>query len=75
MKNTSAINIDIEGSEKYLGDLFKYMSKYDTSILLSLHPPFWEKDKEIIINNLIKSFEKYTIICPFEYKEIKKYQR
>ena len=63
-------NIDIEGSEKYLTQTFAYLAKRDATILLSLHTPYWEIGKEQIVNNLMKEFVKYTIICPFNYTEI-----
>lgn len=63
-------NIDIEGSEKYLSEVFSYLARKDAAILLSLHAPYWEKDKEQIVNNLMREFAKYKIICPFEYTEI-----
>lgn len=64
-------NIDIESSEKYLAPVFAYLARKDAAILLSLHAPYWETGKEQIVNNLMKEFVKYQIICPFNYTEIK----
>jgi len=64
-------NVDIEGSERYLAQTFAYLSKKDAAILLSLHAPYWEQGKEQIVNNLMREFVKYQIICPFNYTEIK----
>ena len=64
-------NIDIESSEKYLAPVFAYLARKDATILLSLHAPYWETGKEQIVNNLMKEFVKYQIICPFNYTEIK----
>jgi len=71
LKNTNAINIDIEGSEKYLIETLKYLSGQNIAILLSLHPKWWNQDKPVVTNNLLESFKKYDIICPFSYEVIK----
>ena len=64
-------NVDIEGSEKYLAGVFSYLARKDAAILLSMHAPYWEQGKEQIVNNLMREFAKYQIICPFNYTEIK----
>lgn len=72
IRNINTINIDIEGSEHYMGELFACFSQVkDIAILLSLHPPFWTKDKDKIIANMLESINKYTTLCPFKYTEIK----
>ena len=72
IRNINTINIDIEGSERYMGELFAYFAQVkDIAILLSLHPPFWTKDKDKIISNMLESINKYTTLCPFKYTEIK----
>jgi FkbM family methyltransferase len=73
LKNTSAINIDIEGSERYLGDMFNYFKNKDVAILLSLHNPFWQ-DNVKTANDMYSYIQKYTIIDPFTYNEISKSQ-
>lgn len=70
LRDVNCINADIEGSERYLTETFKYLSTKNIAILLSLHPPFWGKDKGMVVPELLKSFQGYKIICPFEYKEI-----
>ena len=72
IRNINTINMDIEGSECYMGELFSFFQDKDVAILLSLHPPFWTKEKDKIIANLLDSIQKYTILCPFTYNEIKK---
>lgn len=64
-------NVDIEGSEIMLKDVFKYLERKDAVILLSLHSPFW-KDKVKSAINMYHSIENYTILCPFTYNEISK---
>ena len=64
-------NIDIDSSEKYLAPVFAYLARKDAKILFSLHAPYWETGKEQFVNNLMKEFVKYQIICPFYYTEIK----
>jgi hypothetical protein len=72
IKNINCMNIDIEGAERYMGELFAYFAQIkDIAILLSLHPPFWTSEKDKIIANLLDSMRKYTILCPFKYNEIK----
>ena len=63
-------NIDIEGSEKYLYDVFAYLAKKDVKILLSLHAPYWINEKEQVVNKLMPEFAKYNIICPHNYTYI-----
>lgn len=71
IKNINAINIDIESSEIYMGDLLRYFERRNAAILLSLHNPFW-KDKEKSARDIFNMIKGYTIINPFTYNEIKK---
>lgn len=71
LNKTNCINIDIEGSEKYLCDLFKYLSiRKDISVLLSLHSPYWGKDQDQVSKNISESIKKFTILDPFSYKQL-----
>lgn len=72
LHRASCINIDIEGSEKYLCDLFQYLSvNQNISVLLSLHPPYWGKDQEKVSKEIYESIKKFVIIDPFSYRQIK----
>lgn len=73
LKNINAINIDIESSEIYMKDVFKYFENKKVAILLSLHNPFWQ-DKAKSASDIYNYIQKYTILDPFTYNEITKPQ-
>lgn len=73
IKNINTMNIDIESSEIYMKDVFKYFEDKNIAILLSLHNPFWQ-DKIKSANYIYSYIKGYTILDPFTYNEITKPQ-
>jgi len=68
LADVNTLNIDIEGSERLLTEVF-YKLDGRKHILLSLHPPFFS-DKKKACDNIMESIRKYDILDSFEYKNI-----
>lgn len=70
LENTNCMNIDIEGSEKYLCETL-YKLPGQKTILMSFHSPWWD-NKEKIAGDIKRAIKKYEVIDPYSYNLISK---
>ncbi|MDL2272296.1 FkbM family methyltransferase [Desulfovibrio sp. OttesenSCG-928-I05] len=77
LENTNIIKIDIEGAESVIADGLDYIARFTgIRILLSMHPPFWDKPKAEVAARLLPIIQKYDIFTdddrPMDLKDVEK---